>query len=41
MNKLNKTAKPNRIYLKYMYKEDLAVYNPLGLICHKNQPTQT
>ena len=26
-------------YLIYMYKEDLALNNLLGLICHKIQPT--
>ena len=29
----------NHIYLIYMYKEDLALNNQQGLICHKN-PTQ-
>ena len=27
------------IYLIYMYKQDLALDNLLGLICHKTQPT--
>ena len=28
------------IYLIYMYKEDLALNNLQGLICHKIQPNQ-
>ena len=28
----------NHIYLIYMYKEDLALYNLQRLICHKTQP---
>ena len=37
---LQNPTKPNHIYLIYMYKEDLALNNLQGLICHKtNQPT--
>ena len=35
---LNK-IKPNHIYLIYMYKQDLALNNLQGLICHKTHPT--
>ena len=34
-------TKPNHIYLIYMYKEDLALNNLQGLICHKTQPNQS
>ena len=30
-------AKPNHIYLIYMYKEDLALNNLQWLICHKTK----
>ena len=30
----------NRIYLIYMYKQDLALNNLQWLICHKTQPNQ-
>ena len=30
----------NHIYLVNMYKEDLALNNLQGLICHKIQPNQ-
>ena len=33
-----KPTKPNRIYLIYKYKEDLALNNLLWWICHKTQP---
>ena len=33
-------TKPNRIYLIYMYKEDLALNNLQWLICHKTKPNQ-
>ena len=29
----------NQKYLIYMYKQDLELNNPAGLICHKTQPT--
>ena len=32
--------KPNYIYLTYMYKQDLALNNIQGLICHKTKPTK-
>ena len=32
------TTKPNPIYSIYMDKEDLALHNLQGLICHKTQP---
>ena len=28
----------NHIYLIYMYKQDMALNNLQGLICHKTQP---
>ena len=28
------------MYLIYMYKQDSALDNPQGLICHKTQPTK-
>ena len=34
-------AKPNPLYLIYMYQEDLALNNPQWLICHKIKPNET
>ena len=34
-------TKPNHIYLMYNHKEDLALDNLQGLICHKAQPNTT
>ena len=31
-------TKLNHMYLIYIYKEDLALNNLLGLICHKTKP---
>ena len=32
--------KNNVTYKSYIYKQDLALNNPQGLICHKTQPKQ-
>ena len=34
-------AKPNPIYLIYLYKEDLPLHNLQYLIFHKTKPNQT
>ena len=34
-------TKRSLINMIYIYKQDLALNNPLGLICHKTQPKQT
>ena len=34
-------TQPNHMYLIYMYKEELALNNLQGLICHKTKLNQT